>query len=154
MQFLGENSILAFVIEWGGLILLLALVLAPFYIIRRPRFKPTKWRHIIGAYVGSFGLFLLIFWLLGEVDKWIFNNIYGGEWAQESLLDASFKEVLLLMLIWPLSFFYSIKLLFKELHLRHFFLALMLAISLFVVLVKVWFFLIAYGLGQIGSQYF
>jgi len=38
MQLTGENSILAFLIEWGGLIVLLALVLAPFYIIRLKRF--------------------------------------------------------------------------------------------------------------------
>ena len=148
------NSALAFVIEWGGLLLLLAIVLSPFFIIRLPRFRPTKWRYIVGAYLGSFLILIVLFLIFNRINSLIVNNLFRTKQLIDAYDNAVLKAFLLPIFLLPLLCFYSIKLVKQKLQLKEFLYATGSAIVLFFVLLFIFVFIIGYGLGQIGAEYF
>ena len=105
--YLEPNNTIAFLVEWGGLVLFLALVLAPFLIIRHRLFRPTRIWHIVGAYAGSFGVFIVLMWVAGKIDEWLLNNFINTGWIQEASDWSILKNWLLLLFTWPLSIFYA-----------------------------------------------
>lgn len=152
--YLEPNPLLAFFIEWGGLVLVLALVLSPFAIILLRRFRPTRWKHIILAYVSSFAMFALLIFIDSKFDRWLLNNFINTAWIQQPFEDIALKELLLMLLIYPLSTFYSTKLLYNKFTKKRFFIALVITLLFFVTLVTILFYVMAIVLGQIGSTYF
>lgn len=152
--YLEPNPLLAFFIEWGGLVLVLALVLSPFAIILLRRFRPTRWKHIILAYVSSFVMFALVFFVISKIDKWLLSNFINTAWIQQPLRNILFRETLVLLLVYPLSTFYSVKLLYNKFTKKRFFISLAIAFLFFVTLVTILTYFVVWGLGHIGRTYF
>ena len=112
-EFLVENqSWVAPVIEWGGAILLTLVVISPFFIIRHRIFRPTRWWHIVGAYVGSVLVYLVIWYLINVIDQWAIQNYFVTFELSGAYSGAILKEFLWLMIAYPLLVFYSSRLLF------------------------------------------
>lgn len=153
--YLEPNATVAFLVEWGGFVLFLALVLAPFFIIRYRWFRPTRIWHIVGAYAASFGVFVLYEYITGVIhDDWLRNNFINYGWLSTALSDGELKTWLVLSITWPLSIFYSTKLLYLNLTKKRFFIALLIAVLFFLILITIMMFVVASVLGQIGQQYF
>ena len=152
--YLVENAQLAFLIEWGGLILVLALVLSPFLVIRLQRFKPTRWRHIVGAYVGSFVLFLSTIKIVDCIGNWTIENFINAGWIQEAITNLLFKEILLSVVIYPLLIFYGTKLVKTQFTKLNFFTSLFLSVVLFIGLAIILAYATLYFMGQAFMEHF
>lgn len=151
--YLEPNETIAFLVEWGGFVVFLALVLAPFLIIRYRWFRPTRIWHIVGAYAASFGVLIPLILIINKIDRLIYYNFINTHWIQEPLGNILFRGNILL-LIWPLLIFYSTKLLFGNLTKKRFFIALTIAILFLALLLYIMMYIIAAGLGQIGQEHF
>ena len=148
-EFLRDNqAIVAPIIEWGGALLLLAIVLSPFLIIRHSFFKPTRWWHIVGAYAGSFFVFVASFYLIGKIDQWLIQTYLNTVELYGAYEDATFKHILWLLLTYPLLTFYSTKLLYGSFTMKRFGLTVVIAVVFTVVLVAIFGYTMLYFLGQ------
>lgn len=137
-----HQDIVAPIIEWGGMILLLIIILSPFLVIRHRIFRPTRWWHIVGAYFGSFAILAGLAIAIEIFDKWIIYNYLNSIELAAAYGDATFKAVLLLLIGYPLLTFYGSVLLYGAYTRRRLFLTLLTAVSAFLVLAASAFFLI------------
>jgi len=152
--YLTNSGFLVPLIQWGGLVLILALVLCPFFIIRLPRFKPAKWRHIIGAYLISFVTYFATYYLWITLDEWAANNrVYNYYLVQSPFFFGLFWATNALLIGYPLLIFYSSKLLYGSINRKRFYISLGIAIPMFILLVSTIIFVMAYGMGQ-AAKYF
>lgn len=157
--YLTPNPTLAFVVEWGILIISILLVFSPFIYLGFRKWKrnlSVGWLHVIGAYILSFAIYLIWdWWILGKVDKWIYNNFTNTHWLQQAIFKPSFRMIFIATIGWLIMvFFSSVLIKNKPYNLIHFISALAISIAMFFVLLKVWMFLTVVALGQIGSNYF
>ena len=132
--YLVEQPTLAFLIEWGGLVLVLALVFSPFFLLRLKRFKPTRWRHVLGAYAFSVFVFLLIEALGSFLDGWLNENTINSGWLTTPLVNITMKEWVFLYIFWPLTTIYSAHILYSELNLKRAVASIFLSLVLYIVL--------------------
>ncbi len=153
------NSFLALVIEWGILLISILLVFSPFIYLGirkwRKHLSVNLW-HVIGAYLISFAIYpIWDWWILGKVDRLIYNNHFSYGWLREAFSDAGFRMIFVVGISWPLFVFYSSILIKKRPYsIWHFVTSLAMFISMIYILWKVAMFLIAVGLGYIGRTYF
>ena len=152
--YLVEQPTLAFLIEWGGLILVLALVFSPFFIIRLQRFRPSRWQHILAAYFLSATLLLLTEIFASKLDRWVYESFINTGWLQDSIGNIIFKLFFIIPIVYPILIFYSTKLLFGKFTTLNLAVSLVLSLLFFVSLVALVAYLVAWGLGQIGMNYF
>lgn len=162
-EFLAEHvRIAAPILEWGGLFLLLFVILSPFLLIRLPYFKPTRWWHVVGVYLLSFAVLAISISLLfsEKIDDLIKENLF-----RSSNLNANYKfyavydAVLLrswlwLLVLYPLSVFYSTKNLYEKLGWKWFLISATASLLLGGVLVTFTIYAVLYTLGQIGMDHF
>jgi len=141
------------VIEWGGLLFLLFITFSPFLIIRHRVFRPTRWWHIVGAYVFSIFTFL-IFQLLffGEYLKY-FEGILRSGGVYKTYETAFIKFTNLHVFIYPILVFYSAKLLYKNLSKKVLLVSTIFAMGLFVISAAIVIYFVAYGLGQASYNF-
>jgi len=135
-------------IEWGGLILLLFITLSPFLIIRHRIFKPTRWWHIVGAYASSFALLALTIWLFVLTDQWVIENYLTTFELSGALDDAFMYLFLLLLFLYPISIFYSGKMLVGKSSKKQFIVTFVIFILFIGVLYMVAYNLFVYAVGQ------
>jgi hypothetical protein len=148
-SFLRDNqAAMAPIIEWGGAIFLTALVLSPFLIIRHRLFKPTRWWHIVGAYVGSFVLVAFTIWVFELADQWIIKNYLTTFELSAAVDDAFMYNFLLLLFLYPLSVFYSAKLLLGSLGGKNIITTSVVALLFTTILWVIAYNLFIYALGQ------
>jgi|GEM_PF-3501042 len=153
-EFLAEHqTIAAPIIEWGGLFLLLFVILSPFLIIRHRYFKPTRWWHVVGAYFSSFLILFLIEWLLGKIDQWLIQNYLNTVDLYRAYDSATFRRFLWLIALYPLLIFYGQYLLFGRLNLKKIVLGFIFALFMLFVLLIAGFHLMIYGLGQASMNF-
>ncbi len=157
---MGSNSILAFVLEWGVLIISIFLVFSPFIYLGIRKWKkhlPVNWWQVIGAYLSSFAIYIMWdWWILVKVDDWLLHSVYAdANWWRRVLYNPGFKMIFITLIAWPALVFYSCKLMIKEkFTLLNFVLSLIISISLICGLIALYAFVMVVILGQIGSKYF
>ena len=156
--YLTPNLSLAFVIEWGILIISILLVFSPFIYLGIRKWKQhllVNWKHVIGAYLLSFALYSLHFWVLSKVDSFLYDNHPNSSWLQHAIANVLFHELFMIIPLWSLLIFYCSKLIIKSrFSLLHFIISLALSILLFFSLIVVTLYLMAVTLGSIGRNYF
>jgi hypothetical protein len=153
--YLTNSGFLVPLIQWGGLVLILALVLCPFFIIRLPRFKPTKWRHIIGAYLISFVTYFATYYLWMKLEDWILNkHFYNYYKVEDPFFFVFLWTINTLILSYPLLVFYSTKLLYGSINRKRFYISLGIALLMLAILIWILILYIFAGLAQIGNKYF
>lgn len=157
--YLLPNPNLAFVIEWGVLIISILLVFSPFIYLGIRKWKKhllVSWAHVAGAYLLSFVIYpIWDWWILGKVDRYIYDNYVNSGWLQDAISDPGFRMIFIVVIAWPLLVFYSSKLITKgRFTLLNFIISLGASILLLIALVALWAFLVVVGLGYIGRTYF
>jgi len=140
------------IIEWGGLLLLLFITFSPFLIIRHRMFKPTRWRHIVGAYASSFLIFVAIYQFY-NVSGEIFESFLSIGDLYYSYDMAFIRNIFLPMFIYPLLVFYSAKLLHETLSKKVLLASMIFSIILFTILFAIAIYFVAYGLGQASYNF-
>ena len=153
-EFLREHqTIAAPIIEWGGLFLLLLIILSPLLVIRHPYFRPTRWWHVIGAYLGSFALLFLLEFSPLISRPLIIATLFNSVELAQAYDNATFMTLQWLLFLYPLSIFYCTYLLYEKLDLKKIFASLLLSTIIFCALIAGGFYLIAYGLGQASMNF-
>ena len=157
--YLTPNPILAFVIEWGVLILSILLVFSPFIYLGIRKWKKhllISWKQIFISYLSSFAIYYVWDWvILNKLDRWIYNSYINSGWLQDAFFDPSFKMMFIVVIGWPLLIFYVVMALKQgKFTLKNFVLSLIVAIIFFASMVIIWLYLMVIGLGYIGSYYF
>jgi len=154
-EFLAEHvRIAAPIIEWGGLFFLLFVILSPFLLIRLPYFKPTRWWHVVGAYLVSFLLVIGAEFFLSKSFQWVVKNLLSTVDLISAYDQAIVKEWPLLLLSYPLLTFYCCHLLYESWSWRRFLISLLLAFLILGVLSFLAIYTVFYFLGQIGMDHF
>jgi hypothetical protein len=143
-----HHTVFAPIIEWGGLIVLLFIILSPFLIIRHPYFKPTRIWHILGAYLGSFAIYLAYTVVLSEINPWLIRNIFTSWETRHAFDQADLYLLINLLWIYPLLTFYSAYLLMQRLSLKILAVTIGCAVIMGGVLVVGTFYVMAYFIGQ------
>jgi len=123
------------IIEWGGMLLFLAIVLSPFLIIRHRIFRPTRWWHIVGAYASSFATFLALWYLIDKTNQWIAHNVFISLDLSSAYTDALVYGNLWTAAFYPFLVFYSARLLYGSFTKKVFWITFGAALSLFAVVV-------------------
>ncbi len=141
------------IIEWGGMLLFLAIILSPFLIIRNKLFRPTRWWHIVGAYIGSFLIFLVTEYFLGIVDQWVLHNLFTTWDLWGAYNDGGVKGILWLVIIYPTLAFYSAKLLYGSFTEKRFWLTTASAVLLFITIVLMGGYVMIALVGQALTTY-
>lgn len=153
-EFLRANeSWVAPLIEWGGLFFLLFITLSPFLIIRHRIFKPTRWWHIISAYLLSLFIFLLLENFIDKTYRQVVDNYLNTIGLYSAYGDLMFRYYLWLFFITPASVFYSAKILHGKLSRREAIFSSGIAFVLFVILVTLAIKFVAHGLGQASYNF-
>jgi hypothetical protein len=148
-EFLVANqTVMVPVIQWGLLFVLLAIVLSPFMLIRLRMFRPTRWWHIVGAYVGSFLNFFLLQLFLNHIDQWLTRNLFTTWEMSGAYTNAHILHWVLLVPIYPLLLFYSTKMLYGSFTWKRFLIALAVALIFAVLLGCIFFYTMLALLGQ------
>ena len=140
------------VIGWGGMLVLILVILSPFLIIRFRYFRPTHWWHIAGAYGISFVIYFFLL-LNTPVNHWFIYNIFNSPELYQAFDAAIFKTFILFVPIYPLLTFYSAKLLYGTFTIKRTALAILLATLLLAILVISLYNLMLYGLGQASINF-
>lgn len=151
---IAHQNIAVPVIEWGGLFLLLFIILSPFLIIRHHYFRPTRWWHIVGAYVGSIALFLIHFPLLDLLNPLLTRHVLTTWDLYGAYQQAGLRFFLNILWIYPALTFYSTLLLFQHFNLKNFFTTLGVAILMVVVIGILTIYATAYFIGQAFMEHF
>ncbi|MFA6436679.1 MAG: hypothetical protein WC242_00980 [Candidatus Paceibacterota bacterium] len=139
-------------ITWGYVIITIGLILSPFFIIWKA--KLLKWRWIFLSYLLSIGIFVGI-WILGNwYDRHLYNNVRNSGWLMESLEKGTLYQTLWLYLIFTISPLIIAWIKYKKFNLKRFLISLLLTIITGVILLAIWAYFVAWGLGQIGVLYF
>ena len=150
---IANQKIAAPIIEWGGALLLFALVISPFIIIRHSFFKPTRWWTIVGTYVSSFVVYFGSFWLIGLIDQWLIFNYFNSVELYEAYDDATLKQSLWLILAWPLLILYSTKLMYGSFTEKRFWTSVLVMIIFAAIMLVIIVYAIMVGLGQISKNF-
>lgn len=151
--FLREHQeIAAPIIEWGGLFLLLFIILSPFLAIRHQYFKPTRWWHVVGAYTASFLIYLFLVFN-STIDQWLIHNMLNSIELSDAHFQANWKILLLFIVIYPLLVFYSARILYGSFNLKRFLVSVLISTALFVMLSVLFIGLMVYGLGQASMNF-
>jgi len=133
-EFLRANQeIVAPIIEWVGLLVLLAIILSPFLIIRYPKFRPTRWWHVVAAYVSSIILLIIIVSFLFSLIGNHLLSLLGTFEFKEALSTAIVNSWFWLVVIYPLLLFYSTRILYGRFTRKTFLMTLISAIALFMI---------------------
>ena len=149
----------AFVIEWGIFIASIFLVFSPFIYLGfrkwRKNLAVSLWQ-VVGAYLLSIAIFPTWNWfILGKVDRFIYNNHQNLSWLQDAVSDPGFKMIFVGVIGWSLLAFYCGVLLKKNpYNLKHFIYSLISTLVLFGILTASTFYLMLIALGSIGRDYF
>ncbi|MFZ2484390.1 MAG: hypothetical protein WAX80_02650 [Minisyncoccia bacterium] len=157
--YLTPNPTLAFVIEWGVLIISILLVFSPFIYLGIRKWKRhllINWKQVIGAYLSSFAIYFVWEWvILDKLDQFISNNYINAGWLQNAFFDPGFRMIFVVVITWPLLVFYCSKLVTRErFTLLNFITSFIISILLFCGLVVLLFYAMAAALGYAGSHYF
>jgi hypothetical protein len=130
-----HSAFLPPLIEWGGMLFLLATTLSPFLIIRHRMFRPTRWWHIVGAYLVSFVIFVIFSELslvLSDYDRLTeLRYIYH---MTNIIRDISSHYYISLIVAYPILIFYSTKLLYGPLSRVNFWISIVIASLFFLIL--------------------
>lgn len=138
---------MAKLIEYGFTVISLALVVAPFFIIKK-KFKPILWRHIFLGYLMSFIIVIFSELAYRLIDRAIKDIDYS-----QALLLGSNNFYLWFSFFIIISPFLITKIKYKTFNLKRFFISLLLSIFLAIGSIVFWAYFIAWGLGQIGAKY-
>jgi hypothetical protein len=146
-----HEAIAAPIIEWGGTIFLIALILSPFAVIAHRRFRPTRWWHVVGAYGVSFALLVGTELFLTHFDQWLIHTYFNSVDLYSAYSDATFNPHPFLLFTYPLLVFYSTRLLRGSFNTERFIRASLLAFGLFILLLFLILQYTLYGLGKISQ---
>jgi len=153
-EFLVANqAVIAPIIEWGGALLFITVVLSPFLIIRHHFFKPTRWWTIVGAYVASLFIFITNYFLLEKVGQWILHGYLTTMELDGAFFNAILKHNLWLLLAWPLLIFYSTKLMYGSFTKKRFIIASLVTVVFTVVMLRIVLYVMMYGLGALVGNF-
>ena len=156
--YLTPNPTLAFVIEWGVLILSIILVFSPFIYLGIRKWKkhlPISWKQILASYFSSFLIYYVWDWIiLNKLDRYLYNNYINSGWIQNAFLNPSLKMILILTITWPLLVFYCTKLVKEKFTLKNFIVSLVISVILFCIIIVFLIFLIGAALTSVGKNYF
>jgi hypothetical protein len=156
--YLTPNPALAFVIEWGVLILSILLVFSPFIYLGIRKWKkhlPITWKQIFISYFSSFLIYYVWDWVvLDKLDRWIYNSYINSGWLQNAFFNPSFRMIFINIITWPLLVFYCTKLVKERFTRKNFIISLLVAIAMFILLTSILAFMTAWALTNIGSKYF
>ena len=156
--YLTPNLSLAFVIEWGVLIISILLVFSPFIYLGIRKWKwylSVSWKQIIASYFLSFAIYYIWEWVfLDKLDRFIYNNYVNTGWLQDAFYNPSFKMIFIVMVVWPLLIFYSTKLIKEKFTRKNLIMSLITASIFFVLIVLLAVFLAVSRLSIIGNKYF
>lgn len=141
------------IIEWGGALVLFALVILPFVVIRHRFFKPTRWWTIVGAYISSFVIYIGSFWLIGLIDQWLIQNYLNSVELSEAYDNATLKQGLWLLLAWPFLIFYSTKLMYDSFTEKRFWASVLVTIIFVAIMLVIVVYVMMVGLGQISKNF-
>lgn len=156
--YLTPNPPLAFVIEWGVLLLSILLVLSPFIYLGIRKWKkhlPISWKQVFISYLSSFAIYFI--WelvILDKLDSWIYNSYVNSGWLQDAFFKPSFRMIFMVATLWPILIFYCTKLVKEKFTLKNFIVSLVISILFFCGLVVLLFFLMTIAMGSIGRNYF
>src|SRR3989344_4127824 len=127
--YLTPNPTLAFVIEWGVLIISILLVFSPFiYFI---------WEWVI----------------LVKIDMWLYNGFTNTGWLRNVLSGPSFKMIFITMFGWPLLAFYCTKLIRDKFTFLNLSLTGVFGLIFLILLFILYMFLSVSALVNIGNNY-
>lgn len=156
--YLTPNPTLAFVIEWGVLIISILLVFSPFIYLGIKKWKKhlqISWKQIFASYFLSFLIYYV--WevvIIGKLDRFVYKNYINTTWLQDAITNPGFKMIFVVVTMWPILVFYSTKLVKERLTLLDFFVSLGISTLLFCSFVILLFYLMAVALGYVGRTYF
>ncbi|MDP2704909.1 MAG: hypothetical protein U1D31_02065 [Patescibacteria group bacterium] len=144
-----QGSAFAEIIQWIVFAITLFFILLPFIVITLKRFRPTRWYHILGAYVSSFLFYYVCILLLGEVISRYLGRFEGFTYVTNAIDDGYTYAGESLLLVWPFSVFYVSGLHGRYTVLRGF-ISLALAVAMFFGII--WLFmniLVPWAFGQL-----
>ena len=152
-EFLRANQeIVSPTIQWVGLLVLLAIILSPFLIIRYPKFRPTRWWHIVGAYFGSLLIacsLSSVILLLSQSDK---ISLY--QFFLSTLVTPVVYSWFLLVLAYPLLLFYSSALLYGRFTRLQFIITVVFAAVFLAILFRAMEYLAVFGFAYALHSFF
>lgn len=152
-----SNTILAFIIEWGTLLISILLVFSPFIYLGIRKWKrhlSVNLGYIIAGYILSFLIFLFIFYIAHRVDRWVYNNHSDYMWLMNSVGEALSHSILFDPLLWVLLVFYCNKLLRNRFTILNSFASAIIASLLAWGFVELFIYTAGIVLGYIGRNYF
>lgn len=156
--YLNPNPTLAFIIEWGVLIISLLLVFSPFIYLGIRKWKrhlPVSWKQVFASYFFSFLIYFVWEWIiLNKIDRYIYNNFINTWWLQSAIGDPGFKMIFIIILGWPTLVFYCIKLVKGKFTKKNFVISLFIAILGILMLFFITLYWAVVGLAQIANKYF
>ncbi|KKQ83222.1 MAG: hypothetical protein UT07_C0008G0029 [Parcubacteria group bacterium GW2011_GWB1_38_8] len=155
--YLTPNPTLAFVIEWGVLIISILLVFSPFIYLGIKKWKknlPVSWKQVVGAYVSSFAIYFIWEWvILVKIDMWLYNGFTNTGWLRNVLSGPSFKMIFITMFGWPLLAFYCTKLIRDKFTFLNLSLTGVFGLIFLILLFILYMFLSVSALVNIGNNY-
>ena len=148
-----HERIMAPVIEWGGLLLYLAIILSPFLIIRFRAFRPTRWWHVAGAYVSSVAILIGLWYLIDKWDQPIVQKLLVSLDLNGAYTNALVYGNLWLVAFYPFLVFYSSNLLYGSFTKKRFVVTLGMSVLLLAVVVIVGGYIMAALVGKAFTTY-
>jgi len=129
-------------IRWGGTLVFLCITLFPFYKLSTDRFSPTRWWHVVGAYLVS--LILLIMFSLAALSL--------DSPAISSILSALVQSVSFCLFFtpfaWPFLVFYCAYEMYGDVTGKVFWSAWALFFLLGWLVIQAWLWMMAWGVTQ------
>lgn len=122
-----EYSWLYVLLAWVYHLFTLVIIFSPLFIVAK-KWKPARWWHVVGATILAFLIFLLFYWIIdNNVIQWSGWAKYVGNYGKftgpfDNIWGA--KGLVISTLLFSLSPFYSIWLIYRQYNWRRFFLAL------------------------------
>ena len=151
-RYVEQNSLLVLFVEWGGVIVLLSLVLAPFGMLYLRRYRSQSWKHIIGTYGISILVYIAILVFIPFVKSSLEETFGSSYWLVRSIEEASFKVSWLYpFAVLPMSIFYVTYIKFKNLTGKRLYWASFGALSLVIVFSAIFSFYLVVAIGGSGS---
>ncbi len=145
---------IALFIQSVFLIIAVILIISPFLILRKDKFKPLKWWYFIFAYLISISVFVFMALHMGDFGSWVYYNIKRWFFIERVFDNVGVQIIPLMIILLSLSPFYVLKLLYGKFTRLRFYVTLSLSLLIFIILVVAVFYAVAWALGQIGSKYF
>lgn len=102
----------------------------------------------MGAYLGSFVILFIFYYILDRVDQWLLENYFNTVDLYGAFSEGTYKATILSVLIYPFLVFYSVKLLYKSFTRKRFWLSTLAAILLLVAIIIAGGYVAVYLVGQ------